>query len=277
MTLLKHVERYLAGRDVSRDYAKMLRAHCRAFTEWYGCDAPIKELDCDAANAWLASMKDEHSPYTVDTYRRNLLAVWRDAYMEGLNDNPPLRLRQIKKPRRVVEAYTLCELRQLLASAAKLKGRHRNGNRRSDFWCAMIHAAYSTGLRRGDLLLVFRRDIAHDGTLSLVQHKTGIQLRVRFSLQALKYIDRLKDANGLALPWPYRKDAIAPRFKKLRNMGGVVRGTLKWVRRAAGSYAEREQPGNGPKLLGNGPQVFRDSYEDRTITGEEPPSPPPLD
>jgi site-specific recombinase XerD len=274
---MRYVEHFLASRDVSRDYASMLRAHCRKFVEWCGRDIHIDEVDCDTVNLWLTQLKESQlSPYTVDTYRRNLLAVWNDAYLSRVNDHSPLRVKRIKKPRRIVEAYTLSELRQLLVTAARLRGRHRNGNRRSDFWQAMIHAAYSSGLRRSDLLLVFRKDIAEDGTLAVVQHKTGIPLRVRFSQQALQFIARLYCPNGLALPWPYRKDALAPRFKAIRNRAGINRGTLKWIRRAAGSLAEKQHPGDGPRLLGNSPHVFWMHYADRAVTDVQPPTLPPL-
>jgi hypothetical protein len=67
-----------------------------------------------------------------------------------------------------------------------------------------------------------------------------------------------------------------PRFNKLRECAGVTRGSLKWIRRSAGSYAERDRPGDGPRLLGNTPAAFRQSYEAPAITQSNPIQPPPL-
>lgn len=276
-TLIGYTMSALMARDVSPTYRAMVLAHVKSFVRWKGKSLHIGELNCDDVNDWLNHLRTLNlSPYTIDTYRRNLLSIWRQAYEDRLNDNPPLRVRKIKRPRQLIEAYTLFELKQLLHAASKLRGRHKNGNRRCDFWQAFIHAAYSTGLRRGDLLLVFRKDIEQDGSYSLVQSKTGIPHRVKFSNEALAYIARLKDPNGLALPWPYRKDAMAPRFQSLKRLAGVTRGSIKWIRRSAGSHAERINPGDGPRLLGHSPHVFKSHYQDHAITQRKPPEPPPL-
>lgn len=276
-TLAGYVEKFLSERDVTPTYAKMLRAHCRAFMRWSRRSVRIADVNAESVNRWLASLDPKLSAETRDTYRRNLLAVWRAAVVDGLNDHPPLRIRKIKKPRAIIHAYTHDEIKQLLAAASRLRGRHRNGNRRSDFWCALIHAAYSTALRRSDLLIVFKSQIGPDGTAQIVQSKTGHYHTVRFSNEALAFSARLQCPNGLLLPWPYRRDALAPRFQALKKLAGVNRGSLKWIRRSAASYAQRERYGDGPRILGHkSPQVFSQSYEDRTITGEKPPEPPRL-
>lgn len=277
-TLVGYVEKFLRERDVSRDYAEQIRKRCRHFVRWKRRSVRINELTHDDINAWLACLRERNlRPETIAGYRRNLLTIWRDAYNEGANDNPPLRVRQIKVPRRIIEAYTLAEINKLLVASSKLHGRHANGNRRADFWQAMIHAAYSTALRRGDLLLVFRHQIANNGVASIIQSKTGHQHTVRFSDEALYFANRLTCPNGLLLPWPYRKDALPPRFQALKRLAGVNRGTLKWIRRSSASYADREQPGNGTRILGHrSPQLFNQAYNDRSISGEKPPEPPKL-
>lgn len=278
MTLMRYVEVFLAARDVCPAYAKLIRTRCRSLTRFSQRSIRVAELDSAIVNAWLADLQRQKlRPHTIDGHRRNLLVVWRAAIEDGLTDQQPIRIRKIKVPRLIIHAYTADELRRLLHAASQLKGRHRNGNRRAIFWQAMIHSAYSTALRLSDLLLVFRHQIGSDGSASIVQSKTGYIHRVRFSKQALHFAAQLSDANGLLLPWPYRKDAITPRFQAIKRLAGIERGSLKWIRRSAASYAERQQNGAGPRMLGHrGEDVFREYYCDSSIAESLPPMPPEL-
>ncbi len=274
--LTAYTDRYLLARDVSIDYAASVRFRVSEFVSWCGSEIDISELHTDIANAWLADLsKSGMSPWTIDGYRRSLLAPWNDAYECGDTEHPPFRLRRIKKRRLLVLAYTHEEILKLLATAATLKGRLKDGNKRSDFWQAAIHVAYSCGPRRGDLLELNSSELMPDGRLVFVQHKTGFPNPVRLSPDAMKFCARLKGTR--LLPWPHGKDWFSKQFKRLRESAGVTRGTFKWIRRSAGSYAERDQKGSGARLLGhrNG-DVFRQFYEDMTISGERPAEAPPL-
>lgn len=273
-----YTERYLLARDVSTDYAAQVRKRIDAFCVWAGADVPIESVCCDLANEWLAELAQSGlDVWTLDGYRRALLCVWNDAYQSGWNENPPLRLRRFKKPRDIICAFTHSEIAALLAISATLAGKHADGNRRSDFWLAAIHSAYSTGPRRGDLLLWQLEQIAPDGTIEFVQHKTGYPQRGKLSADAIKFIHRLRSTTGRALPWPYNKNWFSETFGRIRAKAGVLRGSFKWIRRSAGSYAERDRRGDGAKLLGQRcDKVFRAHYEDLTITGHIPVEPPEL-
>ena len=276
--LTSYTDRYLLGRDVTPDYAATTRARVAAFTAWCGSDIRVGELTCELANEWLAELSaGGMNPRTLSGYRAALLAVWREAYYSGDCDHPPLRLRAIKKPALVVEAFTLQDIATLLSHAATLQGCHSDGNQRADFWQAAIHAGYSLGCRRGDLLDLRRDQIASDGTIYFVQPKTGYVAGGRLSGAAMHFIGRLA-SKGPAVPWPYKKTCFSRTFKRLRKAAGLIRGTFQWVRRSAGSYAERERAGDGPRLLGHqGPGVFRSFYEDRRITASNPIQPPRLE
>lgn len=275
--LIAYAERYLLARSVSYDYANTLRSRVADFCRWAGADVPIHALTCELVNEWLAELEQGGmSRWSLVGYRGAILTVWTAAFEAGDNDNPPLRVRRIAKPRLVVEAYTHAEIKQLLATAAQIKEIHSDGNRASDFWQAAIQVGYSCGPRRGDLLAVEWRHVSPAGWLSFVQHKTGFPHTVQLSADAIKFC-RLLNGSGLLLPWPYNADWFSRRFKRLRIAAGVTRGSFKWVRRSAGSYAERDTPGNGSRLLGQrDPAVFRRYYEDVTITGQDSPGPPPL-
>lgn len=274
--LVSYTDRYLLGRDVTPDYAATTRARVGAFTAWCGSDIRVGELTCDLANEWLAELSSGGmNPRTLSGYRAALLAVWREAYYAGDSQHPPLRLRRIKKPALVVTAFTHEEIATLLQFAAGLAGTHRDGNRRAFFWQAAIHAGYSLGARRGDLLSLDRSQIGADGVIHFTQSKTGYVAGGQLSADALSFIARLSGPH--ALPWPYSRTCFSRSFVRLRKGAGIARGTFQWLRRSAGSYAERDRPGDGARLLGHqGQEVFRAFYQDRKISGALPIAPPQL-
>lgn len=278
ITTLQYAERYLLARDVTTQYAALTRTRLRRFTDWCGGDFAIRELESDRVNHFLAAIQDGiASRVTVDNYRRAILAIWRSAYLDRENDNPPFRVRMIRKPRRIVTAFTREEIRAIAALAESLRGYFPNGVRRADFWMAIIHAAYSTGLRRGDLLSIAKAAIRTDGIVTLTQSKTGYPISVMLSNESLDAIRRMPIDEPRAFPWPYHENALPRQFRALVKSAGVRPGQFKWIRATAGSYAEQAVPGNGPKMLGHrSASVFRNHYEDVSITQAKPVSPPPL-
>jgi integrase len=255
----------------------MLAAHCRCFVEWAG-DIPIAKVNSDLVNEWIeALLATELKARTVDTYRRNFCAVWRDAYLHGFNNEPPLRVKKIKLPKQIVQCFTHEEIGKLILAARTRKGCLDNGVKRCHFWEAIILAAYATGLRRGDLLRLERSQVGDDGKAVVIQHKTGYPAVVRLPAEVLAIVNQMRTDCGRAFPWPYRYDAFGPRFARIVKAAGVRPGTFCWLRRSAGSYAEKMQPGSGKRLLGHRAEwVFRDHYHDLSVAPPETVEPPPM-
>lgn len=275
--IIGYTERYLLARSVSRDYATALRSRVEAFCAWAKADVPIFAVCPDLVNEWLAELEESGmSVWSLRDYRGSILSVWNDAFDKGDNDHAPLRIRKFTKPRIIVKAYTHREIATLLKAAAKLGKVHSDGNKSSIFWQAAINVAYCCGPRRGDLLAVDWEQVSPDGVLAFVQHKTGFPNRAKLTREALALCRKLK-GDGRLLPYPYCEDWFSSSFKKLRKSAGVMRGSFKWIRRSAGSYAELKEKGAGAKLLGHrDPTVFQRFYEDEEITGENPAEPPPI-
>lgn len=273
--IISYTDRYLAGRSVDVIYAGLVRGRIARFCEWAGTDVAIDAVSCDLANDWLLTLeKSGMNKWTLSGYRASLLAVWKEAYLAGENENAPFRLRKVKKPRLIIEAYTHDELSALLTAAEKLPGLHANDNRASDFWTAAIHVGYSCGARLGDVLTLEWRHVEPTGRLRFVQHKTQYDHTVKLSMEAIKAARKLGESK-FVLPYPYQKTWFCKNFKLLRDAAGVKRGTFKWIRRAAGSYAEREQKGAGASLLGHRDgRMFKRHYEDSSISGDSPVEPP---
>lgn len=279
VTLSEYTRRYIAARDLNPTYHKMLQAHIRCFIEWAG-DLPVAKINSEIVNEWIeALLQTDLAAVTVNTYKRNLCAVWRDAYMARLNDEPPLRVKKIKIPGQIIEAWTHEEIGRLLIAARTRRGCLANGVKRADFWEALILSAYSTGLRKGDLIHVKRSQIGKDGRATVIQHKTGFPAVVRFAPEALVIIERMAKISDseFALPWPHRSDALTTRFRLIVRDAKVRPGTLRWLRRSAGSYAEKAQPGAGRRLLGHRSEwVFAKHYHDLAVAPPETVEPPAL-
>lgn len=275
-SFLSYVDRVLLARDVSPDYVDKVRYCCRKFCEWLGCDPGIDGLDRQPVNEFLVHLQSlGRKPDTVSGYRCAIMVVWNEAYHAGDNQNPPLRVRKIRTPRHTIEAFTHDDIRKLLAFVAALADYFPNGVRRADFWVGAINSAYSSGLRRGDLLRLTREQIDTQGVARVLQNKTQYPITVCVSGAALAAIDRMR-VDGRALPWPYHANALSRQFRRLAKAAGV-RGQFRWLRRSAGSYAERDCPGNGSRILGHrSERIFRDHYEDQTISQAAPIEPPPL-
>ncbi len=279
LTLVQYLERYLGCHDLSPEYRDKLGYQIALFIRWYGSDPKIAELNCDVVNQWLSALlTTDLSPHTIDGYRRGLRSVWWYAFQEGDNDNPPLRLKKIRKPQQIVEAFTHEQISKLLRAADKFPGFFpTNGVRLCLLWRALILSAYSTGLRRGDLLRVKRSQIADDGMAIVVQSKTGHRVCVQFSLEAMRAIRAIGDEHEFALPWGYHENALARQFRAIRMAADIDRGSFRWLRRSAGSYAEAAQPGAGSRLLGHRTlSVFNGHYNDESISVSRPVAPPEL-
>jgi integrase len=274
-SILAYAERYLLAKEVTPEWARTMRAYVRRFCAWAGCEVPIHEVSSPLVNAWLASLAGMN-PWTLANHRCAIVAVWRYAYEEGDNDHPPLRVRRVRKPPLLVEAYSHVEIRALLRAAASLSYVHCDGRPAALFWQAAIHLAYSCGSRRGDLLKLRWQHVQPNGVVRWAQSKTKYLAAARLSRQSLYFARRLAHPE-LVLPWPYKLGRFCGHFNRMRDAAGVTRGTFRWLRRSAGSFAEREQAGNGARLLGHrDPGVFKRHYQDDAIVGELPPEVPPL-
>lgn len=278
-SLSKYVDIVLLARDITAEYASKVRYCNRRFIEWLGKEPTISELECQSVNAFLTYLKEiGKKPDTVAGYRRAILVVWYQAFYDGHTEIPPLRVRKIRTPRDPVEAFTHNEILALVEAAKQEKGYFPNGVKAATFWVAAIHAAYSTGLRRGDLLRLKRSQITDDGVCHVRQNKTGYRITVRLSEEALAAVNAMRSVESeLALPWPYHENVISRQFRRIVKRAGVRQGQFRWLRRSAGSYAESEERGNGKVVLGHrSEKVFHDFYEDPSITVTAPIVPPAI-
>lgn len=271
-TFREYIETYIAERELCKDYSTAMRERCHRFIRWCGHEILVSGLTCNQLNNYFTELEEsELQPQTIKGHRSAIRAVWQAAFMDELVDEPPLRLKPIRCSLPVPEAYTLEEIRKLVEAAGKIKGFAPNGVKWSDLWCGLILGAFSTGLRRGDMLRIQRAKIAEDGLIVIRQHKTGFDVCVRFSEESLACIRRIETEDGRAFPWPYHENNFVPAWRRIRKAAGVNRGEFRWLRRSAASYAEKQQPGLGTRMLGHrDPRLVVRHYADPTISAADP-------
>ena len=282
MPLLAFVQHYIEWRDVTPAYASLTAARIKKLFLW--CENPaltIAELNADLVNEFLTNLqRGKLSRVTVGNYARVIRAVMHFAYMEGSCDDAGYRIKRIKTPTQIVDAFTLAEVRKILAGAKVLRGYFPNGIRKADFWQGIVHSAYSTGPATRRLA---------DGQTP--EHSRGRRFadcsaqdrpyrgRAVQRTKARHFIQRMTiEDDERALPWAYHENAMPRQFRKLVKAAGVRPGQFNWLRRTAGSYgAELRRPGDGPAALGHRSEaVFRKHYEAAHISRRVPVEPPPI-
>lgn len=273
-TLRVFVGQYVASRPLSRAYAARLRWTGNALEAFAGSAAIAEVLTEANANGFLAAQADK-SPFTIRSYRSDILTLWNAAADCDLVAYPVLRrVRAARVPELVVDCYSLEEARAILGAAAGLVGRYRHGVSRRAYWESAIRLAWDSGLRRGDVV-AFRRDcLRSDGSYAVCQAKTRKVVRGRLHASTVEALAAI----GGVYPLRWSGDLVyfTRQFRRLVLEAGVGRGSFKWLRRSSGSHVETDQPGAGYKHLGQaGPDVFR-RYYDAHLGPHSLPQPPEL-
>jgi integrase len=251
-------------RDYARTYAvthglapSSVKAHTyvlNSLARHLGREPSQADLDRDTVNAWLfAELSSGLDANTVHTRRRTLLTLWRDAFEEGWCETAPARIRKIKLPQKVPNAWTLEQIRQLLATADSLKGHLKRQPlvSRCLFWRAYTLTGYYTGLRLGDLLKLRFDQIGDDGTLVVIQNKTGSPVRCVIEDEGLSAIEGiLRPARARVFGDVMSKKCIQESFAIVVKRAGL-RGSTKWLRSSGASWCEANTPGSAMGFLGH--------------------------
>ena len=260
---------------VSPGHARQLLVSVRAWEQFAGQPLLVRDLADEPLNAYLDWLRKHRAPDTVRTRRGNLLILWHWAYQEGLTDVAPRRIRRLRRIPRQPQAWTVAEVRKLIATAESLPGCfHRTVRRRATWWSSLIRSGYDTGLRLGDLLRL--RTVEVGPLLSLVQHKTVRPIVLQLRPATLAAIDQTLADEARDLVWPLwgTEETFFGHMRVLVAAAGIRTGTFRWLRKAAATACERVQPGSGTVLLGHAHRSTTEQwYIDRSQL-EVPPLPP---
>jgi integrase len=157
--------------------AQTLRA-IRRLRKHLGRDVEIRELSDGILADFLKSQLSKGlSVATVNNYRAVLLAVWNHAFTNRVVDRAP-RVKKLKEVWNPPEAWTVPELKKLLAAARRFRPGDSYGPTPCDrWWPALLLIAYDTALRRRTLLAIRRDDIDLAAGLLRVDGRTTKTLK----------------------------------------------------------------------------------------------------
>jgi integrase len=281
-SVFQFVEAYDLERGLTKEAARQYRYAAKSVSDWAKRPVGVHELEPDLFNRWLRDIQSSHlAPNTVANRRRHLLALWRAAADKGLCQEPPRRLRPAKVPYTPPRAWTVEEVRQLLAVASKLK-RTRKGNvPRNVWWSLAVRISWETGLRLVDILRLRCDEVQPDGVMALGQSKTGRAIVCRLTPATVEMLRESLVAHPrkMICPWAKSAETFRSQFKRIVAKAGVRNGSWKWIRRASATDVEKGCPGAGAVHLGHAPgsAIAARHYLDPYIIGAPRTAPTSLD
>jgi integrase len=280
--LYKH---YAIARPISESTLRTTYSGAiRSFGLFLAAPAKVKDLTAANVNGWLVWASGRFAPHTLHGARQVILCLWRFAFEESIVHDFPRKIRKVKRPRLVVEAWDTEQVGKLLAAADATAGEFRKtGIEKRLWWRAFILVAWYTGLRLSDVLAIKGASIARmadgSGRLTTVMQKTQEAIHRIFPQDAMQAVDACMSSGTprelILPPWVNRR-FFYREFKLLVKAAGLT-GSAKWLRRGGASEAERIKPGAGSLHLGHrSPGLFASNYKCDRIVQQEitlPPSP----
>jgi hypothetical protein len=237
------VDRYCLMHDLAQETEQQYRRIADVFVGW----AEGRELTADSLSEFLRyKQRLGRSPWYVRSLRSHLLAVLRFSGEHG--EVRPIRCGQLP-----ADEWGPVEVQRLVAGCECLPAIRRQ------YWRTLIQAAWWTGLSGVDLHLVRREQVAADGTLRILRHKTRAEVLVWLPVELVSHV-----AAGLVWPRPWSAEWDRRTFQRIATAAGLV-GTHKKLRRSSGVSVEILHLGHGHEHLGNSRPVFERHYLRRRI------------
>jgi site-specific recombinase XerD len=284
MNLDDAIDAYATARDLRASTLASYRLAVRGLSAWLNRPATAADLTAETLNRWLRFLResDQLSPYSIATYRRSILVVYRWLARQKVVQRPDsLELVALRCPPTPRDVWTADEVRHLVASVDRVPDElvQRTGIRWRSWWRSLIMAGWDTAFRWSDLARLRRADIRSDGLLRIVQSKTGIEHVVRLRPETIAAIESAMSGRTERSPiWPV--PYVTWRHRQFRRLLRVaeLRGTLQKLRRSAITAAELDRAGSGHLLAGHTtPATTFRWYIPRLALVTNPPAPPALE
>jgi integrase len=277
LTLGQYVARYAVRHDIDASTVAYLRVAVQVFDRWHERPVELADLDDDLVSLFLRdSQRRGLSPYTVKSRRAAILLLWRAAWREKLVAAAPIDVRKIRCPETLRTTWTEGEIVRLVVSCHTLRGYFTaTGIQRGAYYSSLVMAAWDSGLRLCDLLRLRRDAIDADGTVRLVQHKTGKAHVAWLTARTMQEIEGIFPPTR-ELVWPLwaRREQFYKLFRRVLGASGLS-GSFRKLRRSSGTAVDAIQPGTGWQHLGNTPETARRWYINPAVYASRP-RPPAL-
>jgi integrase len=281
-SVAQFVDQYDLERGLKKESARQYKTVARHISRWAGRELGVHEINPDVFNRWLRDLQETTvSPATVANRRRHLLALWRAAADHGLAEEPPRRLRPAKVPYSPPRAWTVDEIKTLLATCRRLRRTRKGKMPRSVWWSLAVKVAWESGLRLTDVLRLRCDHIQPDGLVVMGQSKTGRPIVFRLSESTIALLNESLQTHPrkLVCPWTATKESFRRQFALIVRRAGIRKGSWKWIRRSSATDVEKACPGAGAAHLGHahGSTIAARHYLDPYIIGAPRVQPTSLD
>jgi len=248
--------------EISDGAVEQIEAAIAVAERWAGRPLRVDDLTEDMLRGFLSDYRASRAAATVNSKRRHLLSLWQCAWEEGLLPSPPKRrkIRTARAEPRIPEAWTAEEIGRILESASQ--------EPQAAWWRSLILVAYDTGERIGAILATTPGDIDPDrGYIVFRRTKNGQPRWCPLAQDTLAECRRLLGAPRERLwHWPYRREALYRRFRRICERAGVPVGwgqgsLFQRLRRSTASLIAAAG-GNPSAHIGNTEAVCRRHYLD---------------
>lgn len=287
MLLSDLVACYRLERDVKSSTVQQLSCTVSLLSQFLERPAELSDLNDDTINRWiewLATTNGKHGRprkrRTIFTQRNNIILVWNFACESDRLSQEPKRVKRIKLPVTLPEAWTEQQMATWLAACDKIDGFVASCLAPARLVMrAYSLVAWDTAARACDLLHNLKwSEISAEGALVIVQEKTGYPVLCRLRPETMAAIEELCKLSGKDEVFPFRRETLLHHWNKVKAICGLD-GTPKKIRKTRATSAEQRDRGSAPAILGHvpGSTIAYRHYVDRLQILPDPGLPPAID
>lgn len=270
--------RYAPAKALSPRTVTIYSQSIRLLEEFLGRPAVVDDLHEDTVIAFLRwkeqtpnPQRGPNRPATIAKHRTQLLSLADYAFRKRLLAESPV-VKPIRVPKRLPRGFTADEVARLIRACDRRHGKIA-GIPSRDWWASLIHAAWCTAGRRGELLSVRWRDV-DTARAEIVFRADTRKGHTRDIVRRIdrRLADRLEARRGapaeLVWPWDRMPTSLYSSMKLLCRMAEVPQLRLHAIRKASASYVAAAGGDAVSHLDHSDPSITRDHYLDDRIVGQ---------
>lgn len=269
--------RYAPAKALSARTVTIYGQSIRLLEEFLGRPALVEDLHEDTVIAFLRwrertpnPKRGLNRPATIAKHRTQLLSLADYAFRKRLLAESPV-VKPIRVPKRLPRGFTVDEVARLIRACDRRHGTIA-GIRSSAWWSSLIHAAWCTAGRRGELLAVRWADVdtARAEIVFRAERRKGHTRDIVRRLDR-RLADQLEARRGppgdLVWPWDRKPTSLYSSMAILCRLAAVPQLRLHAIRKASASYVAAAGGDAVDHLDHSDPSITRDHYLDDRIVG----------